>query len=783
MALVHANINNNNAASQFYQLRQMVATTIVVALLVCDKISISVQQQQQQQSITTSTSFNGNSNHNYNDDDDLADGGADSELSRQLNLSGKRLAMAEHEDYRRTRSSPVDEWPTTAPRQDCEHRVIARQQQQRQPQVKLASETNHQFISVLNNQSNIITSPSLADLINADQSAAPTAGRFRPESDPHLRGEEMSAPKVFAQNGTYHQSMDGQPAIGLTLELDQTFSTNSTIAQRRQHPPGGQTYRKLRGKKRKKNRFSPPAKDNNNDLSVHSDILHRRPWDRLAADQRTVLDYINHPSSSFNATTTQREGDLLKQQQKLIQPPSGELLVASSSQPTNEFETTMILKSTTSQPDPIVASNDASGGGGGGGLGDITGINNDIIVGTGSDTGDDDDDDDDQDDGHDHDRKSFRDFARPNLQTVVDRNMDPPTSATTTPTPETANASTGTTTTTTLRPTSMHPAPTTAAAAEQELLVGPFKSEADAPATITLSGIVYQKSGVRSSMATTSNLPLRTSSTGSVQYPAPYGSAVLGAAGKLAAASPPPFESENLSTSDSSASSISSSSTTTTNPSTILRQQAGLRAPSIGAALDGLTSGAVAAPDRIRPSSASIIFQSHRPLSSSSSSSSHSSDNKLTSGSTKGSAGSLSIDTSGLRMAPPSSRQQQQQLLMNDYYYKQLGDSLTASTSSPTFVSGPTAGLILAPPDEPQQQPATTMLADGWTLLSDGGLEQAASGRHSQHKHSSKQSKHQQPVVIVQKDVKPVKYHLMRAYLKLRRLLRPYEATYVFMNR
>lgn len=36
--------------------------------------------------------------------------------------------------------------------------------------------------------------------------------------------------------------------------------------------------------------------------------------------------------------------------------------------------------------------------------------------------------------------------------------------------------------------------------------------------------------------------------------------------------------------------------------------------------------------------------------------------------------------------------------------------------------------------------------------------------------------------MIVQKDVKPVKYHLMRAYLKLRRLLRPFEATYVFLN-
>lgn len=36
------------------------------------------------------------------------------------------------------------------------------------------------------------------------------------------------------------------------------------------------------------------------------------------------------------------------------------------------------------------------------------------------------------------------------------------------------------------------------------------------------------------------------------------------------------------------------------------------------------------------------------------------------------------------------------------------------------------------------------------------------------------------PVVIVEKSVKPVKYHLLRAYLKLRRLLKPAEATYVF---
>lgn len=54
---------------------------------------------------------------------------------------------------------------------------------------------------------------------------------------------------------------------------------------------------------------------------------------------------------------------------------------------------------------------------------------------------------------------------------------------------------------------------------------------------------------------------------------------------------------------------------------------------------------------------------------------------------------------------------------------------------------------------------------------------EAAQSQVSKHK-----SKHKHPIVIVQKDVKPVKYHLLRAYLKLRRLLHPFEATYIFPN-
>lgn len=43
-----------------------------------------------------------------------------------------------------------------------------------------------------------------------------------------------------------------------------------------------------------------------------------------------------------------------------------------------------------------------------------------------------------------------------------------------------------------------------------------------------------------------------------------------------------------------------------------------------------------------------------------------------------------------------------------------------------------------------------------------------------------KDSKNSNPVVIVEKNVKPMKYHFLKAYLKLRRLLKPAEATYVF---
>lgn len=58
-----------------------------------------------------------------------------------------------------------------------------------------------------------------------------------------------------------------------------------------------------------------------------------------------------------------------------------------------------------------------------------------------------------------------------------------------------------------------------------------------------------------------------------------------------------------------------------------------------------------------------------------------------------------------------------------------------------------------------------------------GSINTAPSDNHYHSKQKDKA-----PIVIVQKDVKPVKYHLMRAYLKLRRLLRPFEATYVFLN-
>lgn len=99
--------------------------------------------------------------------------------------------------------------------------------------------------------------------------------------------------------------------------------------------------------------------------------------------------------------------------------------------------------------------------------------------------------------------------------------------------------------------------------------------------------------------------------------------------------------------------------------------------------------------------------------------------------------------------------------------------SSSSSSSLPSLISGTTgttsglAGKLSGG--------GANKLAESYYL--GGSMNTAASDSHYHSKQKDKG-----PIVIVQKDVKPVKYHLMRAYLKLRRLLRPFEATYVFVN-
>lgn len=95
--------------------------------------------------------------------------------------------------------------------------------------------------------------------------------------------------------------------------------------------------------------------------------------------------------------------------------------------------------------------------------------------------------------------------------------------------------------------------------------------------------------------------------------------------------------------------------------------------------------------------------------------------------------------------------------------------STASSSSSPTSTSLGTSSSS-----------TTTGKLNGNKLAESYYLGSLNTAPSDNHYHSKQKDKG--PIVIVQKDVKPVKYHLMRAYLKLRRLLRPFEATYVFLN-
>lgn len=98
--------------------------------------------------------------------------------------------------------------------------------------------------------------------------------------------------------------------------------------------------------------------------------------------------------------------------------------------------------------------------------------------------------------------------------------------------------------------------------------------------------------------------------------------------------------------------------------------------------------------------------------------------------------------------------------------------SASSPTATQTTISGSSTGTQNN--DATMEQLYLNSLLQG--IGSTSQLESmvvAASSTSKDHMKSA-------PVVIVEKNVKPVKYHLLRAYLKLRRLLRPSDATYVF---
>jgi len=316
---------------------------------------------------------------------------------------------------------------------------------------------------------------------------------------------------------------------------------------------------------------------------------------------------------------------------------------------------------------------------------------------------------------------------------------------------------------------------------EHELLVGPFRSESEAPATITLSGIVYQKSGSSSSFVKSGLINGRPDSNG----------------GK-----------ENLSASG-------SSSASTTNASGHQNMHS-----SPGPLLMSLSAASSNAPEKYWPYSSSLYLPhllASPPLASIS---------DILLGSIKSasvdlepakdpSTGSLQLPagayptslSGGIRLSPfpfsPAALrsslsgsfatigdQQQQHLnlasgdelaLLNPP--KQMLAALKGAQNSKetALASGSSSATLLDTPLGPITS-ASSLAQEQAPIWAAKKGEQYYLGAASESSYSSKEKDKTGPIVIVQKDVKPVKYHLLRAYLKLRRLLRPFEATYVFPN-
>lgn len=270
-------------------------------------------------------------------------------------------------------------------------------------------------------------------------------------------------------------------------------------------------------------------------------------------------------------------------------------------------------------------------------------------------------------------------------------------------------------------------APTQALGGNNELLVGPFKSEAEAPATITLSGVVYQKSGASSALIRTSH-----SSRVPLQY--------------LTAATTPyaPQLDEWL--------------------TTPVMQQQQQQQPLI-----------YSTPHTSQTSQADLHFNQQQPQAQASLVRFSPFSLALATPSTGGGGGELSLSGSNPKAATTKLplTTASGHLYANSASPLTLGPQLDSSPLQATSGSyqltnrlpgSTTVWTSIGKPISQQQQALE---------LSSQVLEASESKSHGSDKHAA-------PIVIVQKDVKPVKYHLLRAYLKLRRLLRPFEATYVF---
>lgn len=285
--------------------------------------------------------------------------------------------------------------------------------------------------------------------------------------------------------------------------------------------------------------------------------------------------------------------------------------------------------------------------------------------------------------------------------------------------------------------------------AGRELLVGPFKSEADAPATITLAGVVYQKSGTSSAL-------IRSQALAS-GWPA---AETLAAGGSSASSGDlPKLWPIQL------ASGSSPSSSQSARPG--------------GTPLAGHSN---------------ILLGSLRP------GGSEPSLGLASIGAEEVGAEQANQATGQLALRLPAVASSSLLANLGLVGHQLLLPTLPADGSTPQASASLTSGRPSAAKQVASGQAAEESLAAGgssnqgqvlaanpavWLKSVPGPSQQEVEGQQlgaagSEPKHSREKEKLGGPIVIVQRDVKPVKYHLLRAYLRLRRLLRPFEATYVF---